>query len=168
MLFRSNRVELIPIGYSFKSQVKKKVNKIYKLSNSVTGESLNSKLKKIMYFMNRNKINYLYSSASENVNWLLNIRGKDLPNSPIVNCKLIITDKKQLYFFIDKTKISSSLGKYFKNINICNENFLFKVLNNLKQGSFCIDKNTCSIYEKKIISSRFKITFEEEDRKSVV
>ena len=33
----------------------------------------------------------------------------------------------------------------------------FKTINNFKKGSFCIDKNTCSIFEKKIINSKFKI-----------
>ena len=40
--------------------------------------------------MNGNQIDF-YVSAGENVNWLLNIRGKDLPNSPLANCKLILT-----------------------------------------------------------------------------
>ena len=35
-------------------------------------------------------INNLFVSAGENVCWLLNIRGKDLPNSPVANCRLIL------------------------------------------------------------------------------
>ena len=54
--------------------------------------------------MRNNKINYLYISASENVNWLLNT-GKDLPNSPLVNCKLIISNHSKLYLFINSDKI---------------------------------------------------------------
>ena len=50
--------------------------------------------------MYKKKINYLYVSASENVNWVLNIRGKDLPNSPLVNCKLIISNDGKLNLYI--------------------------------------------------------------------
>ena len=31
---------------------------------------------------------------------LLNIRGKDNPNSPIPNCKIILTNKKKYFFFM--------------------------------------------------------------------
>ena len=60
--------------------------------------------------MKKKKINYLYISASENVNWLLNIRGKDLPNSPLANCKLIISDKK-IIFFLEILKKLKNLKK---------------------------------------------------------
>ena len=94
-------------------------------------------------YLNKNKINYLYSSASENVNWLLNIRGKDLPNSPIVNCKLIISNKGRLYLFVIQ-KFLNQL-KNISKILLYNEIELLKTISNLSSGSFCIDKNTCSI-----------------------
>ena len=53
------------------------------------------------------KIDYLFISSGENICWLLNIRGKDLPNSPVANCKMILTKKKQIYFFSDKIKIKN-------------------------------------------------------------
>ena len=33
-------------------------------------------------------------SAPENVAWILNIRGGDGPNSPVPNCRLIISKNK--------------------------------------------------------------------------
>ena len=55
--------------------------------------------------MKKKKITYLFVSASENVNWLLNIRGKDLPNSPLVNCKLIMPLNGKAHLFINSNKI---------------------------------------------------------------
>ena len=49
--------------------------------------------------MKKKKIDYSFISAGENICWLLNIRGKDLPNSPIANCKMILTKKKKFIFF---------------------------------------------------------------------
>ena len=153
-----NRVNLIPIKLNFKSKNDNKTKKIFHLNKTISGESSSSKINKVKKYLNKNKINYLYSSASENVNWLLNIRGKDLPNSPIVNCKLIISNKGRLYLFVDSKKISNSIKKYFKNIVICNEIELLKTISNLSSGSFCIDKNTCSIFDQKIINSKFCIS----------
>ena len=44
-----------------------------------------------------------------------------------------------------------------KNIVICKEDSLFETINNLKFGKFCIDKNTCSIFEEQVIRSKFKV-----------
>ena len=164
------KVNLIPYQFNFRNNKKNKSKKIYILSNSVTGESSNSKIKKIRSYLVKNKIEYLYSSAGENVNWLLNIRGEDLPNSPLVNCKLIISKRGSLYLFIDKNKFSNFVKKKLKNVTIYEENTLFEVINDFKKGTFCIDGNTCSIFEKKIISSKFKIVSDKDpiyDLKSI-
>ena len=160
--FFENKSILVPIEFSFKKYPEKKLTRIYKLSNSICGESSFSKIKKVKDYLLKNKINYLYASASENVNWLLNIRGKDLPNSPIANCKLIISQKGKLNLFVNLNKISDSIRRSFKNINFYEENKFFKVISNLSNGSFCIDKNTCSIYEQKILSGYFKITHKDD------
>ncbi len=152
--------KLVPIEFIFKNKQEKKVNKLFQLSSLIAGQNSFSKIKKVRKYMNKNKINYLYVSASENVNWLLNIRGKDLPNSPLLNCRIIVPKIGKLFLFIDKKKINKSLKKNFKHLIICEENDFFNTLNNLKSGFFCIDSNTCSIFDKKIISSRFKINCE--------
>ena len=109
--------------------------------------------------MYKKKINYLYVSASENVNWVLNIRGKDLPNSPLVNCKLLISNNGKLNLFINLHKIPNLIKKKFKNVSICDENNFFKTINKFKNGTFCIDENTCSMFEQGLIDSKFKIIY---------
>ena len=154
------KVNLIPIIYPFERIRETKLNKMYHLNKSIAGETYLKKLKKIKSFLNLKRINYLYISASENVNWLLNIRGKDLPNSPLINCKLIVPDNGKLYLFINSKKIPLNKMQYLKNIKIYNENSFFKVISNLNRRNFAIDKNTCSIFEKQIIKSKFQIVSE--------
>ena len=163
------KASLIPIEFNFKNKIEKKVNKAFFLDKSISGENFISKVNKVRKYMRNNKINYLYISASENVNWLLNIRGKDLPNSPLVNCKLIISNHSKLYLFINSNKIINIIKK-LKDIVLCKEKSFFQIINNFKLGNFCIDKNTCSIYEKNLINSKFKITHENDpiyDLKSI-
>ena len=88
----------------------------------------------------------------------------------MVNCKLIISKRGRLYLFIDKNKFSSFIKKKLKNVTIYEENTLFEVIYDFKKGTFCIDGNTCSIFEKKIISSKFKIVSDKDpiyDLKSI-
>ena len=71
-IYFEDKVNLIPIIFNFKNKIEKKVNEIFILNKNVVGENSFSKLKKIKNYMIKNKIRYLYSSASENVNWLVN------------------------------------------------------------------------------------------------
>ena len=66
------------------------------------------------------------------------------------------TKKKSLKIKIKKSK------KKLKNIILCDERKLFFVINRFKKKNFCIDENTCSIFEEKIISSKFNIIFRED------
>ncbi len=151
------KVNLIAKAFYFKNAKKDKSSKFFLLNKSITGQESKSKISQVINFLKKNKINYLYMSASENVCWLLNIRGYDLPNSPLANCKIIISDKKEIYLLADIKKISNIKKKLKKNIKFLNEDELFKVINHLKKGTFCIDEKTCSTFEESIIKSKFKI-----------
>ena len=78
---------------------KQKINDsslFFSLNKSITGESSNSKIGKISNYLKKNKADFLFVSAPENVAWILNIRGADVPNSPIPNSRLIITKNKKI------------------------------------------------------------------------
>ena len=86
------------------------------------------------------------------------IRGRDLPNSPIANCKIIITKEKQIYFFSNQSKINKiklSLKKL--KIQFLKESSILNCLVRLKNGNFCIDSKSCSVFEESLISYKFKI-----------
>ncbi len=152
------KANLVPINFNFNIKEKKKINFIYKLDNKTVGESSNKKIRKIKNYLFKKKINYLYVSASENVNWLLNIRGKDLPNSPLANCKMIISARGKSFIFTNLNKAFYLNKNEFKNIIFYEEDYFFRIISSLKIGSFCIDKNTCSIFENQVLSSMFKIS----------
>ena len=66
---------------------------------------------------------FLYVTAPENVAWLLNLRGKDNPYSPIPNCRLILKNNGKIYLFANKSKIQNSLLKNNPlKIEVINEN----------------------------------------------
>ena len=69
----------------------------FSLNKNIVGESTKSKINKISNFLKKNKSDFLFVSAPENVAWILNIRGGDSPNSPIPNSRLIISKKKKYF-----------------------------------------------------------------------
>ena len=151
------KVNLIAKAFYFKNTKKDRSSKFFFLNKSIAGQESKNKINQVINFLKKVKIDYLYMSASENVCWLLNIRGYDLPNSPLANCKIIISDKKEIYLFTDIKKISNIRKKLKKNIKFFNEDEFFKVINHLKRETFCIDEKTCSTYEESLIKSKFKI-----------
>ena len=130
----------------------------FTLNKNIVGESYVSKINKISKYLKKNKSDYLFISAPENVAWILNIRGKDSPNSPIPNCRLIIGKNKKL-ILISSTKKSKNLikEKIIKSNEIINIKDFAKKILTLKGNNFIIDDKSCSIYFEDIIKSKFKI-----------
>ena len=138
-------------------------NNFFLLNKDIVRENSKSKISRLTKLLKKKKINYLFVSAGENACWLLNIRGKDLPNSPIANCKLIISDEKKIYFFSPLHKVIK-IRKKIKNIKISyhKEEDFFEVLNTLNNGTFCIDSHTCSVLNEELIKSKFNIIFKKD------
>ncbi len=140
---------------------RKKINDsslFFSLNKKIVGESLNSKLNKISHYLTKSKSDFIFISAPENVAWILNIRGSDGPNSPIPNCRLIISKSKKILLISKIKKCKKILRDKIVKLNqiIDIEKFPKKVLN-LKGKKFIIDENSCSIYFEDIIKSKFKI-----------
>ena len=139
--------------------ITKKLNgqKFYQLNSKDVGETSRSKISRLIKHMSKKKIDNIFISAPENVSWLLNLRGYDNPNSPIPNCRLILSKSRELYLFSSKYKILNIRNKIPLKVNFYEENDFYFVINKLKGINFSIDEISCSIYFEKLISSKFYI-----------
>ena len=153
--------ELIAIKDNLIDQlyINKKVKgkSFFQLSSKVAGETVRSKLKKLLNFMSKKKIDNIFISAPENVSWLLNLRGHDNPNSPIPNCRLIVTKNEKIYLFSSRDKIQNISNKIPIKLNYYEEKDFYTILYKLKGKNFSVDEISCSIFFEKLISSKFKI-----------
>ena len=86
-----------------------KTKPFFSLDEKVVGESHSKKIIRVSQFLKKNRSNYLFITAPENIAWLLNIRGFDNPNSPIPNCRLLINDRRQIYIITEKEKLINLL-----------------------------------------------------------
>ena len=135
----------------------------YSLDKNIVGETSKSKINRISKFIKKNKCDYLFISAPENVAWILNIRGQDSPNSPIPNSRLIISKTKKIYLIckVEKAKkiIKNKVVKFNEIINL--KDFPKRIVK-LNGKKFIIDQKSCSIYFEDIIKSKFKISKRED------
>ena len=135
-----------------------KTKPFFSLNKKIVGEGHLSKIIKITKFLKKNKTDFLFVSAPENVAWILNIRGHDAPTSPIPNCRLIIKKNKRLYLIAKEKNCQKIIReKIIKKKQIINLNNFKKCINTLNGKNFIIDNQSCSIFDEKIIKSRFKV-----------
>lgn len=132
--------------------------RFYSLSKNIVGECHKTKVNKIINFLKKNKLNYLFVSAPENVAWLLNIRGFDNPHSPIANCRLLISVQKKIFFISKKNKTINLIKE--KKINqkqLIDPEKFESLIKKIKKGKILIDDNSCSIFYENLLKKKFKI-----------
>ena len=95
------------------------------LDKKYSGITADKKIKNLKELFK--KYDFLILSSPESVCWLLNIRGFDLPNTPLVFCRAILS-KKEIKFFIDKSKISKKI-QIFQELNL--KYFIYMSLKNI-------------------------------------
>ncbi len=133
--------------------------KFYLLDTKIVGETANSKIKRLIQILKKDGADHIFISAPENVAWLLNIRGKDNPFSPIPNCRIILNTKGQVSFFSDIKNSSNILKKKdFLKTSFFKDSQIEDFLNKLKVKKIVIDRNTCSVLLENLINSKFKVS----------
>ena len=161
-VYFNNSLILKPINKNLVDKIykdKTSKNKIFfSLTNKVAGKTFQSKINNVRNILKKNKADYLFVSAPENVAWLLNIRGSDNPNSPIPNCRLIIGKNKGLFLIAQKEKTLKIIkDKKLSKKQIINPKKFSNLISKLKGYKFIIDPLSCSLLNENIIKSKFKI-----------
>ena len=162
-IYFNNICNLVPISdnlidkiYNFKKN--HKIKEFYSLSKNITGLNTSAKINNLISILKTKKIDNIFISAPENCAWLLNIRGFDNPNSPVPNCQIIVDKNKNIYFFSEISKIKKIKKSInYKKINFFEFKEFSKIISIIKGKNFCIDRNSCSIFNKSIILSKFKV-----------
>ncbi len=146
----------------FKFKNKNKVP-FYTLNKETTGESHLQKISKVCSYLKKNKSDYIFITAPENIAWLLNIRGYDNPTSPIPNCYLVMSKEKNIYLIVDKYKSKNlTKEKRFKKIQIIDPKNIFSLFQSLDKGSILIDEKTCSLHFEEVLKKKFRLIKKED------
>ena len=161
-IYFNRSLKLKPLNKNLIDQIyrKKKIKTkpFFSLKNKVAGKSYKAKKNKILKILKKNKADYLFITAPENVAWIMNIRGYDNPNSPIPNVNLLIGKKGNIFLIAKKEKVLKIINdkKLSKKKIIDPKNF-YNLIKKIKGKKFIIDPLTCSVLNENIIKSKFKI-----------
>ncbi|MDB3886452.1 aminopeptidase P family protein [Candidatus Pelagibacter sp.] len=157
---KNNKIK--PINKNLVDEIKKQKNNLgipfFSLNKNIVGESVNSKINKISKYLKKNKSDYIFISAPENVAWILNIRGNDIPNSPIPNSRLIISKTKKILLISKFNKCKKIIkDKVIKKNQFLDIDEFPKKILRLKGKNFIVDNKSCSIFYENLIKLKFKI-----------
>ena len=160
-LFNGKNITLKPINRNlidimWLKKPKDLIKPFFSISKKNSGQSSQEKIRKIKNILLKNKVDYLFVTAPENVAWILNIRGHDSKYSPIPNARLLINKKGSIAFFSHYKKIKN-IKKNFKKIKFYDESKIEKILKSLINNKIWLDTLSCSIYYKTLLSKKNKI-----------
>jgi len=156
-LFGNEFIKLKPISKNlidlmWKRKKNSNIKSFYLIKDKDAGLKVEQKLAKLVKLIKLNKVDYLFTTASENLAWLLNIRGEDTMYSPLPNAHVIIDKTGKVLLFCNLKKINKRLKKKInKNVKIYDFNLLTNFILNLSNNKILIDALTCSIFYKSII-----------------
>ena len=156
-----NHFVLMPI-YSdliIKNKKRETNKKFFFIKNNISGENSRSKISKVLKFLHKDNSDCLFVTAPENVAWLLNLRGKDNPHSPIPNCRLILKKSGKIYLFAKKSKISNLLlSNNLKKIKLIDEGNIDIFLKELGSKRIILDRLSCSLAYENIIRNKINVS----------
>jgi Xaa-Pro aminopeptidase len=162
-LFDNNFIKLKPVNENlidliWKRERNSKIKPFYLIKDQDAGLKVQKKLDKLVKVIKSNKADYLFTTASENVAWLLNIRGQDTSYSPLPNSHAMIDKNGKVLLFCNLKKIDKSFkAKINKSVKIYDFNLLPNYFLNLINKKVLIDFSSCSVFYKSIIKKNNSI-----------
>ncbi len=161
-IFENTNCKLVLINQNLidKLWIKKEnynLKKFYILPKKAVDKNYKLKINLLTNILNKKKIDFQFISSSENIAWLLNIRGHDSEFTPIPNAYLTIDSKKKINFFCDLRKIDIHFKKKFKNLNFIDIKHTHHFLAKIENKKILIDSSSCSIYFENILRKYNKI-----------
>jgi len=123
------------------------------------GKSRTEKLKVVRAEMKKLSVSYYLLSALEDIAWLLNIRGGDVPNTPVVTAYVLVS-QTGCQLFIDQSKVNSEVKKELKadNVEVLDYDKIENAITSLKgEAAITIDPQKTNVWLYKSVPAAFEI-----------
>jgi Xaa-Pro aminopeptidase len=133
------------------------VQRVFLLEDKYAGENIASKMLRIQNFIVDSGINGMLFSALDDIAWITNLRGYDVPFNPVFLSYLYFSEKRKV-LFVNSEKLSDGIRFYLseQNIEILPYHQVFEFLNQLPSGTLVgMDKNQSSFSIAEAAGKRF-------------
>jgi Xaa-Pro aminopeptidase len=82
-----------------------------------SGKDRSAKIVEVREQMKKSEADYHLLTSPDDIMWLLNIRGSDIPHSPLILCFAIV-GMEQILLFVDETRFSHEIAAEFDRLGI--------------------------------------------------
>ncbi|MDD4503654.1 MAG: aminopeptidase P family N-terminal domain-containing protein, partial [Clostridiaceae bacterium] len=126
------------------------------------GKSRTEKLAEVRKEMQKLDSGYYLLSSLDDVAWLLNIRGGDVPNTPVVTAYVLIS-QTGCQLFIDMSKVNDAVKKELEVdfIEVLDYESIEKAITSLKgEGSIIMDPEKTNVWLYKSVPEAYEIVQE--------
>lgn len=123
------------------------------------GKSRTEKLKVVRSEMKKLNASYYLLSALEDVAWLLNIRGGDVSNTPVVTAYVLVS-QTGCQLFIDQSKVNNEIKKELEsdNVKVLDYDSIENAITSLKgEDIIVIDPEKTNVWLYKSVPTAFEI-----------
>lgn len=129
--FDEFEINLIDKDYSYlvSDLVSLPKDKLFKLDSSLTTLSKEEKIEEILKKVEESKCDGILISTLDDIAWILNLRGNDVPCNPVFYSYLYLSRKNGNHLFIDKSKINF----LFDNVTLHNYENVFDYLSKIDE-----------------------------------
>jgi Xaa-Pro aminopeptidase len=119
-------------------------DKIFIHEDSYAGESRREKIDNIVSLLKLKEANYLIVTTLDDIAWLLNLRGSDIPFNPLFMAYCLISPL-QTYLFIDESKLTDEIRSELKKDKITTLPYkeIYKTVSQIKEYTSVLVDNDC-------------------------
>jgi Xaa-Pro aminopeptidase len=132
---------------------------VLELSIEYTGETRESKIKRIREKMAEYNVQLHLISSLDDIAWTFNIRGKDIAYNPVVISYAVINEE-EVVLFVNSSKLSDEVTKSLLDSGVTLREYdeFYPYLNDLEEHSVLIDPAYCNQKIKDMIEQDCEIT----------
>ena len=136
-----------PIDILWDNRPSSEINKALLLSEEYSGESSNSKRKRIAEEIKSSGNDSAFLSKLDSIMWLLNIRGNDVPCNPVLLCSGIIHADSSFDLYIDLNKIPIGFDDHVgPNVRVHDLDSFSDIKNNNANKRIMFDANSSNLW----------------------
>lgn len=110
------------VGMVWKERPPMPKQPLFVLEKRYTGTDAQERIAMVREKMHEKKADVLVLTMLEDPCWMLNIRGNDIPCTPVAYAYAMVSDDA-VYYYIDKAQITDEIQQYFDEIHVTVRNY---------------------------------------------
>ncbi|MGL5291777.1 MAG: aminopeptidase P family protein [Vibrionaceae bacterium] len=145
-------IQTNPIDELWHDRPKATLSNVWLMDNDTAGTTSAQKRQKVALQLSQSDADHLLIKQLDNICWLLNMRGFDVPHLPVALSSALLDSQGKLSLFIDKNRLPDNFFAHVGDeVTICEPDSLETALRSLQGQKVALDPQHCNLWAKNIL-----------------